>query len=94
MEAVITRLSKELNLPPDVIHKIYNAYWLFIKEIIESLPLKDDMNEEAFSKLKPNFNIPNLGKLTCTYNRYVGIKKQRKLLKNKNVEYKENKTNG
>lgn len=94
MQETINKLSRELNLPPDVVEKAYKAYWMFIKSIAEQVPLKEDMDEKTFSKLRPNFNIPNLGKLACTYNRYVGLKKKNKLIQDKHAEYKENQTDG
>ena len=56
MQQTIDRLSRELNLPADVVVKSYKAYWLFIRQTIEELPLKEDMNEETFSRLRTNFN--------------------------------------
>ena len=41
----------------------------------------NDLNEEDFSKLKTNFNIPSLGKLTCTYERMLGVKKRFNFIK-------------
>lgn len=91
MRETLNKLSRELNLPIEIISDTYKAYWKFIREKIEELPLKEDLDEETFSKLKTNFNIPNLGKLHCTYNRY-------KVLKNMNRrrhdKHQENKTNG
>jgi isopenicillin N synthase-like dioxygenase len=46
---------------------VYRAYWGIIKNKIETLPLKDDLTEEDFKQLKTFFNLPQLGKLTCTY---------------------------
>lgn len=93
MKKTLSKLSKELRLPEEVIIKAYKAYWMFIKEKIKSLPLKEDIDEETFNAYKVNFNIPNLGKLACTYNRYVGMKKRKeikdKIKKEKNAEYKE-----
>ena len=94
MQETINKLSKELNLPPDVVEKAYKAYWMFIKSTAKQVPLKEDMDEETFSKLRPNFNIPNLGKLACTYNRYIGLKKRNKLIQDKHAKYKENQANG
>lgn len=71
----INRISKELALPEKCVENTYRAYWTFIKETIEQLPLKDDLTEEEFHKLRTNFNIPNLGKLSCTYKRWLGVKK-------------------
>lgn len=81
MEKTLRILSEELGLPQEVIIKSYKAYWMFIKHTIETLPLKEDLDEETFNKLRPNFNIPNLGKLACTYKRYTGVKKRNRLIK-------------
>lgn len=87
MQQTIDRLSRELNLPTDVVVKSYKAYWLFIRQTIEELPLKEDLDEETFSRLRTNFNIPNLGKLACTYERYIGIKKKHKVIQVKYAEH-------
>lgn len=78
---IVGKVSRELNLPREVVDKTYKAYWLFIKNHIQSLPLKENLNEEDFAKLRTNFNIPSLGKLTCTYDRMLGMKKRYKLIK-------------
>ena len=87
---IIGKVSKELDLPKEMVDKTYKAYWLFIKQHIQSLPLKDNINEEDFAKLKTNFNIGSLGKLCVTWDRVVGCKKRFKFIKQirekKNVE--------
>lgn len=78
---IVGKVSRELNLPREVVDKTYKAYWLFIKDHIQSLPLKENLNEEDFAKLRTNFNIPSLGKLNCTYNRMLNMKKRYELIK-------------
>ena len=78
---IISKVSEELNLPKEVVDKTYKAFWLFINKTIKSLPLKDNLSEEDFAKLRTNFNIPSLGKLTCTYDRMLGIKKRFEFIK-------------
>ena len=78
---IVGKVSRELNLPREVVDKTYKAYWLFIKDHIQSLPLKENLNEEDFAKLRTNFNIPSLGKLNCTYDRMIKKKKRYKLIK-------------
>ena len=78
---IVGKVSRELNLPKEVVDKAYKAYWLLIKNHIQSLPLKENLNEEDFAKLRTNFNIPSLGKLTCTYDRMLGMKKRLKFIK-------------
>lgn len=72
----VTQLSEELNLPYKVVDKAYRSYWFFIRNTIKELPLKEDIDEEEFSKLKTNFNIPSLGKLSCTYDRAKRVKER------------------
>lgn len=79
---IIGKVSEELNLPRELVDRTYKAYWFWVKETIQSLPLKEDLNEEDFSKLRTNFNIPSLGKLTCTFKRMQGVKKRYKYIKN------------
>lgn len=73
---IIGKVSEELNLPKEVVDKTYKAFWLFINQSIQSLPLKENLNEEDFAKLRTNFNIGSLGKLCVTYKHYIGIKKK------------------
>ena len=86
---IILDVSRNLDISPDVIEKVYKAYWSFIKETIQTLPLKDNLSEEEFSTLKTNFNVPSLGKLACTLDKYNRVKKRFKLIKNfRNAENK------
>lgn len=75
-EQIVDIVAKELELPVDLVKNTYRAYWQFIRDTIQELPLKEDISEEDFSKLKTNFNIPSLGKLTCTRDRFIGMKKR------------------
>ncbi len=89
---IVDKVAEELNLPKELVDKTYKAYWASIRSSISSLPLKDDIDEEEFSQLRTNFNIPSLGKLSCTYDRYKGIKKRLSLIKQikENAKDKEN----
>ena len=89
---IILSVSKDLGISPDVVEKVYKAYWLYIKTTIEALPLKEDLTEEEFSKLRTNFNIGSLGKLFVTYKHYVGVKKRFEYLR-KIGEYEDRRRN-
>lgn len=92
---LMLQVSKEVDLPFRVVDKIYKSYWRSIRMIIQDLPLKDDLSEKEFQKLRTNFNIPSLGKLSCTYDRAKGVKERFKYIKNireKHDQGKENKT--
>ena len=78
---IIDKVSQELGISFEVVNVAYKSYWKFIKQTIQSLPLKDNLSEEEFAKLKTNFNIPSLGKLTCTFDRMEGVKKRYKYIK-------------
>lgn len=87
---ILNKVSDELQLPLEVVKKAYESHWLFIRESIKALPLKEDLSEEEFKKLKTNFNIPSLGKLTCTYERMLGVRKRFENIKKlRNVDNKE-----
>lgn len=74
-DEIIAEVAKKLNLPKELVEKTYKAYWKVVKEHIVSLPLKQDLSDEDFLKLQPNINIPSIGKLTVTLDRYKRMKK-------------------
>lgn len=82
-DEIITKVSLKLNLPKELVEKTYKAYWKVVKEHITTLPLKQDLSDEDFLKLQPNVNIPSIGKLTVTLDRYKRMKKSQEY-KNKN----------
>jgi hypothetical protein len=87
---IIKKVANELNLSEELVSRTYDAYWKFIRESISELPLKEDLSKDTFDIFKTNFNIPSIGKLSCNYQRYIGVKKQFKKFKDlKNVYNKE-----
>ena len=77
----IKQVSTELGLPPQVVKEAYESFWTFIRNNIKALPLKEDLSKEEFDKLRTNFNIPSIGKMSVTWERYLGKKKQWEVLK-------------
>lgn len=77
---IFKQVSQETGIPEEVVSVAYRAFWRFIRETIVALPLKEDLTEEEFNELRTNFNVPSLGKLVCTFDRYVGMKKRFKYL--------------
>lgn len=71
---IINKVSKELGLSRELVENTYKAYWNFIRDTIEKLPLKTELTQLEYENLRTNINIPSLGKLTCTYKRYIGIR--------------------
>lgn len=76
----INHVANKLELPREVVKEAYESYWKYIRCTISELPLKDDLSEEEFNKLRTNFNIPSIGKLSCTYPRYKAIKDRYKYI--------------
>lgn len=77
---IFERVSQETGIPEEVVSLAYRTFWRFVRDIITNLPLKEDLTEEEFNKLRTCFNVPSLGKLVCTYDRYLGMKKRFKYL--------------
>lgn len=77
---IYERVSQETGIPEKVVREAYRTFWKFIRGTISELPLKEELTEEQFSELRTNFNIPSLGKLVCTYDRYLGMKKRYRYL--------------
>lgn len=76
LELAISGASHELGIPSELVEKVYRAYWLAIKQAVQALPLKEDLTEEDFSELRASINIPSLGKMFVTFDRYQGVKRR------------------
>lgn len=84
---IIKTVSEELKIPSDTVNLVYKNYWKYIKDTIESLPLKENLTKEDFKKLRTNFNIPSIGKLNLSEDRY----NRKKQNFNKNINGKTDK---
>lgn len=78
---IISKVAEDNGLSKEFVDKVYKSYWLTIKEEISKLPLKEDLTEEEFNKLRTNFNIPSLGKLYVTYDSWKGMKRRFEYIK-------------
>ena len=72
---IIKQVAKELNLPEDLVRNTYKSYWKVIKQIIERNNIKSNDNliftSDEFNNNVININIPSIGKLNCTYDKYL-----------------------
>lgn len=80
-KAIISVVANNLGLSYDVVDKTYKAFWLFVRKSLSELPLKEELTEDEFKKLRTSINIPSLGKFNCTYDRYKMMKKRLEYLK-------------
>lgn len=69
-EEIVSRIADSVGLSERLVDKIYRAYWRAVKKHIELLPLKQDLTEEEVLNLKPNVNIPSIGKFYLTLGGY------------------------
>lgn len=72
---IIQKVSEETGIPKKIVDRAYKAYWRAIREHITSLPLKDNLTDDEFKQLQPNINIPSIGKLYVTLDRYRRMKR-------------------
>lgn len=79
-EEIVRKVAKETGYDAKFVNKVYKAYWQTIRTYIKSLPLKEDLTDEEFMKLRPNVNIPSLGKLNVTLQRYRNMKKHNQIV--------------
>ena len=77
-------IANKLNIDTKTVELVYKKYWEFIMNTIKELPLKDIESKEDLDKLKVNFNIPNIGKLNCTYSKIIKHRNKIKYLNNGN----------
>ena len=72
---IIKQVAKELNLPEDLVRNTYKSYWKVIRQIIESNNIKYSkdsiLTAKEFNSKQMNINIPSIGKLNCTYDKYL-----------------------
>lgn len=67
---IIAKVAEEVGLSKTKVDRIYHAYWKAIRHHITTMPLKEKLTEEEFLKLRPNVNIPSLGKIYITWDSY------------------------
>ena len=83
---IIRQVAKELNLPEDLVRNTYKSYWKVIKQIIENKQIKSESNkilsQEEFDNNIVNINIPSIGKLNCTYDKYQKVLTKFNLINN------------
>lgn len=86
-QEILDIVATKLDIPQERVEKIYRSFWRAIRENIQELPLKDIDSREDFEKLRVNFNIPSLGKLCCTADKFSGMKKKVQFMKNLHKKY-------
>lgn len=73
-DEIVAQVAESTGLTPRFVDRVYKGYWKAIRSHITSLPLKEELTDEEFLALKPNVNIPSIGKLYVTLDRYKKVK--------------------
>lgn len=73
---IVAQVAGSTGLSKKMVDRIYKLYWKSVREYIKSRTLKEDLTEEEFIKLKPNVNVPSLGKFYVDFNKYKRLKEQ------------------
>lgn len=79
---IISKVAEDTGLPKSLVDRTYKSYWKVIRSHIASLPLKNDLTDDEFCALQPNVNIPSIGKLYVTLDRYHRMKKYQECINN------------
>ena len=75
-EEIVAEVSDYTGISKQIVDRTYKAYWRAVREHITSLELKKDLTDEEFERIRPNVNIPSIGKLYITLGRYHRLKKK------------------
>lgn len=75
LDEMIAKVAMDNGMSKALVGKIYRGYWRAVREHISSLPLKDDLTDDEFKAIRPNVNIPSIGKLYVTLDRYKSMKR-------------------
>lgn len=86
-EEIVAEVSDYTGISKQIVDRTYKAYWRAVREHITSLELKKDLTDEEFERIRPNVNIPSIGKLYITLGRYHRLKKKGEYYKSNTKEY-------
>lgn len=85
-DEIISRVADTNGYDKTLVDKVYKAYWKAIREHIIALPLKEDLTDEEFQGLRCNVNIPSIGKLYITLDRYKALVEKYKRIERQKIE--------
>lgn len=85
-DEITAKVAEDTGLTRHLVDRTYRAYWKTVRGYMSSLPLKEDLTDSEFMSLRPNVNIPSIGKLYVTLERYRKMKKVYNEFLNKSKE--------
>lgn len=81
---ILKEVSKELNLPEEVVTVAYLSFWKFAASVFEDIPFKEINSQEEFNSYRTSINIPSLGKFYTTWDRVYKLRENYKKYLNRN----------
>ena len=76
-DLAVQETARQLGMTVGEVRMIYDGFWQFIKDKIESIPMTERLlTKEEFDKYDTVFNAPSLCKVYSTYDIYVKKMKQ------------------
>jgi len=88
LDKIAGEVSKELNIPKEVVLVAYRSFFQFSREVFANIPFEELKTPEDLEKYRVSINVPFLGKFYSNWNRVVHtrIKKENINKKNENKE--------
>ena len=90
LNLALKKVARNLSVDQKLVEQVYKSYWLFIKEHVSSLPLRD-LSQEEYDSTVSNINLPFIGKLYVDYGKLAKYHNERKLYRD--VKTKESEAN-
>ena len=79
---IYKEVADKLGFSKGFVKTVYKGYWKAVRKHISELPLKNKISDEEFLTLRPNVNIPSIGKLYVTLDRFQRDKKANEIVQN------------
>lgn len=73
-QEIVASVASELGVSSRLVDRAYRAYWKAVREHITTIPMKEDISDATLLSLRPNVNIPSIGKLYVNIDRYKRLK--------------------
>lgn len=77
----IEKVSKELNINPKQVDKIYRAYTRNLITRLSSVPFETIRLKEDFNNIQASINLPSIGKIYCDWEGFLNVLKRKDYVK-------------
>ena len=75
-ELIYKQVAEEFNIPVQAARLCFQSYMIYIREKMKEFDIyRDDIQESDFDNARLCFSLPQIGKIYCSYDRYLKVKK-------------------